>query len=234
MSQNQLRHIAFIMDGNRRWARNKGLPVFAGHKKGAEVLRDTILAAKDFGVDFVTVYAFSTENWRRGEKEVADLMNLLREYLNSGFNELDKQNVRILFIGERYMLAPDIVEKMQKIEDKSSNNDGITLCVALSYGSRAEIVSAIKCVSQKVKSGELNLDDIDEKCVSSHLYTKDIPDPDLLIRTSGEIRISNYLLWQLAYSEFYFTDTLWPDFSKDELETIINKYKKRERRYGKS
>lgn len=234
MSQSELRHIAFIMDGNRRWARNKGLPIFAGHKKGAEVLQNTILAARDLGVDFVTVYAFSTENWQRDKKEVNDLMNLLREYLSNGFNELEKQNVRIIFVGERYMLASDIVEKMRQIEDKSAHNDGITLCVALSYGSRAEIVSAVKNISEKVKSGELDINDINEMCISSHLYTKDIPDPDLLIRTSGEIRISNYLLWQLAYSEFYFTDTLWPDFSKEELELIMNKYKIRERRYGKS
>ena len=234
MSQSELRHIAFIMDGNRRWARNKGLPIVAGHKKGAEVLQNTILAARDLGVDFVTVYAFSTENWQRDKKEVNDLMNLLREYLSNGFNELEQQNVRIIFVGERYMLASDIVEKMRQIEDKSAHNDGITLCVALSYGSRAEIVSAVKNISEKIKTGELDIKDVNEKCISSHLYTKDIPDPDLLIRTSGEIRISNYLLWQLAYSEFYFTDTLWPDFSKEELELIMNRYKTRERRYGKS
>lgn len=234
MTVKNLQHIAFIMDGNRRWAKKRGLPAVVGHKKGAEVLIDTAKAVKSFGVKFMTVYAFSTENWQRDKEEVDGLMNLLRNYLDNSFKELEENNVKIVFIGERDMLAADIVAKMAKIEDKTRQNDGMTLCVALSYGGRQEIVAASKKIAKLVQGGSLKPENIDVSTFSSMLYTAEIPEPDLLIRTSGEQRISNYLLWQLAYSEMYFSQTLWPDFSKSELKDIIEIYNKRERRYGKS
>ncbi len=232
--ENTIQHIAFIMDGNRRWAKKNALPTIAGHKKGAETLINIVKAAKNEGIRYVTVYAFSTENWNRSQSEVDGLMNLLRNYLDNGFKELEKNNARIIFIGERDMLAEDIVAKMQIMEQRTAENNDITLCVALSYGSRQEIVAAARKLAALAQNGGLNVKDIDVEMFSGMLYTKDIPDPDLLIRTSGEMRISNYLLWQLSYSEFYFTDTLWPDFSEEELKMIIEEYKKRERRYGKS
>ncbi len=234
MTISNLQHIAFIMDGNRRWAKKRGLPAAMGHKKGAEVLIDTAKAVKNFGVKYMTVYAFSTENWQRDKEEVDALMNLLRNYLDNSFKELEENNVKIVFIGERDMLAADIVAKMTKIEDKTVENDGMTLCVALSYGGRQEITAAARKIAQLVQNGDLSLSDIDAETFASMLYTAGIPEPDLLIRTSGEQRISNYLLWQLAYSEMYFSPTLWPDFSKSELKDIIEIYNKRERRYGKS
>lgn len=230
----KLQHIAFIMDGNRRWAKARGLPIIAGHEKGAKTLTEVAKAAKDLGIKYITVYAFSTENWKREKSEVEGLMNLLRKYLKESFKELEENNARIMFIGERNMLASDIVADMEKIENRTAKNDGITLCVALSYGGRQEIVAATRKIAELAQNGGLNIKDIDEKKFSDMLYTKDLPDPDLLIRTSGEERISNFLLWQLSYSEFYFSDTLWPDFSKEELVKIIDDYKSRERRYGKS
>ena len=230
----KLQHIAFIMDGNRRWAKVRGLPIIAGHEKGAKTLTEVAKAAKDLGIKYITVYAFSTENWKREKSEVEGLMNLLRKYLKESFKELEENNARIMFIGERNMLASDIVADMEKIENRTAKNDGITLCVALSYGGRQEIVAATRKIAELAQNGGLNIKDIDEKKFSDMLYTKDLPDPDLLIRTSGEERISNFLLWQLSYSEFYFSDTLWPDFSKEELVKIIDEYKNRERRYGKS
>ncbi|MEE6207488.1 MAG: isoprenyl transferase [Alphaproteobacteria bacterium] len=234
MVTDNLKHIAFIMDGNRRWAKQRGLPIAMGHKKGAETLIEVAKAVKRLGVKYMTVYAFSTENWQREKSEVEALMNLLRHYLDTSFKELQENDVRIIFIGERYMLAPDIIEKMQKIEKDTENNQSVTLCVALSYGSRQEIVSAIRNIAEKVKDGTLDINDVNMQTVADNLYTKNIPDPDLLIRTSGEVRISNYLLWQLAYTEFYFSKTFWPDFSEAELQQIVTEFKDRERRYGKS
>lgn len=234
MTTDNLTHIAFIMDGNRRWAKKKGLPIAAGHKKGAETLIEIAKAAKKLGVKYMTVYAFSTENWQREKSEVDALMKLLRHYLDTGFKELQENDVKVKFIGERYMLEPDIIEKMAEIERNTVNNQSVTLCVALSYGSRQEIISAVRQIAQEVQQGLLQAQDIDMQTIGNHLYTQGIPDPDLLIRTSGEMRVSNYLLWQLAYTEFYFSETLWPDFSADELEQIITEYNNRERRYGKS
>ena len=234
MTTDNLTHIAFIMDGNRRWAKKKGLPVASGHKKGAETLIDIAKAAKKLGIKYMTVYAFSTENWQREKSEVDALMKLLRYYLDTGFKELQENDVKVKFIGERYMLEPDIIEKMAEIEANTVNNQSVTLCVALSYGSRQEIISAVRQIAQEVQQGLLQAQSIDMQTIGNHLYTQGIPDPDLLIRTSGEMRVSNYLLWQLAYTEFYFSDTLWPDFSADELEQIITEYSNRERRYGKS
>ena len=231
--ENSLEHIAIIMDGNGRWATKRGLPRSMGHKKGAEVVKEIVRAAADEGVKFLTLYAFSTENWQRSKDEVDTLMGLLRQYLKSDLQELQENNVCIKFIGESEMLDADIVSSMRKLEIDTAQNDGLTLCIALSYGSRQEIISAVKKTASLVKKGDISVDDIDIKMFSDMLYTKSIPDPDLLIRTSGEQRISNYLLWQIAYAELYFTKTLRPDFNKDELIAIINDYKTRERRYGK-
>ena len=232
--ENKLRHLAIIMDGNGRWATKRGLPRSMGHKKGAEVVKEITRAAGELGVEFLTLYAFSTENWNRSEDEVQTLMGLLRDYLKSDLKEVQKNNVRIRFIGEREMLDADIVQKMAEIESETLKNTGMTLCIALSYGSRQEIVNAVKKTAELVKEGDISLNDIDVKLFSDMLYTKDMPDPDLVVRTSGEQRISNYLLWQIAYSEFYFTDVLWPDFNKKLLEDIIAEFNKRERRYGKA
>lgn len=229
----KLKHIAIIMDGNGRWASKQGLPRSAGHKKGAETLQEIAKAVADMGVEYMTVYAFSTENWKRDKAEVDYLMNLLRQYLKSELKEIKDKGARIKVIGERDMLAPDIIEQINNLEKETLNNDKFTFCIALSYGSRAEILSAVRRTSSLVAKGDLHLDDIDENMFSNMLYTSGIPDPDIVIRTSGEQRISNYLLWQLAYSELFFTKTLWPDFTVNELKEIINDFNSRERRYGK-
>lgn len=228
------KHIAIIMDGNGRWAKRRGMPRQFGHKKGAENVINITRAMKESGIKYLTLYAFSTENWQRSEDEVAALMQLLRDYLDKELQEIMDNNVRIIFIGEREMLSDDIQQKMAYIEEKSLNNTALTLCIALSYGSRQEILSAVKKVVQLVQTGKCQIDAISQDLFSSLLYTHGIPDPDILIRTSGEQRVSNYLLWQIAYSEMFFTNTLWPDFSKEELMDIIEKFKNRERRYGKN
>ena len=231
---NKLEHLAIIMDGNGRWAARRGLTRSMGHRKGAEVVKEITRAAGELGIKYLTLYAFSTENWNRSEDEVKTLMGLLRDYLQSDLKEVQQNNVRIRFIGEREMLDADIVRKMAEIEADTLRNTGMTLCIALSYGSRQEIVNAVKKTAALVKEGDISLNDVDVKLFSDMLYTKDMPDPDLVIRTSGEQRISNYLLWQIAYSEFFFTDVLWPDFNKKLLEDIIKNFNMRERRYGKA
>ncbi|MFI3241281.1 MAG: polyprenyl diphosphate synthase [Alphaproteobacteria bacterium] len=234
MTNNNLKHVAIIMDGNRRWAKKHNKSVEAGHKKGAENIELIVDALANEGVGFVTLFAFSTENWGREKKEVDGLMSLLRHYLKEDVKKLADKGVKILFIGERYMLDDDIVKEMQKIESNTVNNDKITVCIALSYGSRHEIINATKKIAKLVKKDELAIEDIDFNVFSNALYTSNVPDPDILIRTSGERRISNYLLWQLAYAELFFTDTLWPDFGSQELLSIISLFNLRERRYGKS
>ena len=229
-----LKHLAIIMDGNRRWAKAKGLPVAMGHKKGAENVQKIVRAVADLGINCLTLYAFSTENWQREESEVDSLMDLLREYLKSELKEIQDNGVRIVFIGERQMLSADIVEQMNKIENDTRNNSKMTLCIALSYGSRQEILGAVRKIATLAQKGDISPAEIDDKMFSDMLYTKDIPDPDLLIRTGGDRRVSNYLLWQLAYSEFYFSPTQWPDFNKEELIRIIADFNSRERRYGKN
>ena len=228
-----LQHIAIIMDGNGRWAKKRGLPRSVWHKKGAETVKEITRAAGEMGVKYLTLYAFSTENWQRPAEEVETLMGLLREYLKSDLKELQENGVRIIFIGERSMLPADIVESMSKLEEETIGNDKMTLCVALSYGSRQEIVQAARKIAVLAKRGDIAPEDVDAKMFAGLLYTKDIPDPDLVIRTSGEQRVSNYLLWQIAYAEFYFTDVLWPDFDRRCLEDIIKNFNARERRYGK-
>ena len=231
---NKLEHLAIIMDGNGRWAARRGLPRSMGHRKGAEVVKEITRAAGELGIKYLTLYAFSTENWNRSEDEVKTLMGLLRDYLQSDLKEVQQNNVRIRFIGEREMLDADIARKMAEIEADTLRNTGMTLCIALSYGSRQEIVNAVKKTAALVKEGDISLNDVDVKLFSDMLYTKDMPDPDLVIRTSGEQRISNYLLWEIAYAEFFFTDVLWPDFNKKLLEDIIKNFNMRERRYGKA
>ena len=233
-TENSCTHVAIIMDGNGRWARKRGMPRTYGHRKGAENVVKITRSMKESGIRYLTLYAFSTENWQRSKDEVDALMQLLNEYLDKELKEIMDNNVRILFIGERNMLSPGIREKMAFLERESAQNTELTLCIALSYGSRQEIVAAVQRIAKKVADGELEISQITTDTVSDALYTKDIPDPDILIRTSGEKRISNYLLWQAAYTEFFFTDTLWPDFSKEELCEIIQAFKNRERRYGKN
>ncbi len=228
-----LQHIAIIMDGNGRWAKKRGLLRSVGHKKGAETVKEITRAAGEMGVKYLTLYAFSTENWQRPAEEVETLMGLLREYLKSDLKELQENGVRIIFIGERSMLPADIVESMSKLEEETAGNDKMTLCIALSYGSRQEIVQAARKIAALAKQGDIDPEEVDAKMFAGLLYTKDIPDPDLVIRTSGEQRVSNYLLWQIAYAEFYFTDVLWPDFDRKCLEDIIKNFNARERRYGK-
>ena len=229
----KLQHIAIIMDGNGRWATRRGLPRSLGHKQGAEVVQTITKAAAEKGIKYLTLYAFSTENWQRSEEEVSYLMDLLREYLKSDLREIKENEVRIRFIGEREMLDADIQKMMLNLEQETEHFDKMTLCIALSYGSRQEIISAVKRTASLVKNGDIRLEDVDIHLFSDMLYTKGIPDPDLLIRTSGEQRLSNYLLWQLAYSELAFTDVLWPDFTPENLQEIIDNFKTRERRYGK-
>lgn len=233
-TKNICRHIAIIMDGNGRWAKKRGMPRTLGHKKGAENVVKITRAMKESGVKYLTLYAFSTENWQRSKDEVDALMQLLNEYLDKELKEIMDNNVRIVFIGERYMLSDSIQAKMAFLEKESEKNTDLTLCIALSYGSRQEILSAVKKIAAKVKEGSIDISQITQDVFSEELYTKEIPDPDVLIRTSGEQRISNYLLWQSAYTELFFTNTLWPDFGKDELWDIINKFNHRERRYGKN
>ena len=233
-TKNICRHIAIIMDGNGRWAKKRGMPRTFGHKKGAENVVKITRAMKESGVKYLTLYAFSTENWQRSKDEVDALMQLLNEYLDKELKEIMDNNVRIVFIGERYMLSDSIQAKMAFLEKESEKNTDLTLCIALSYGSRQEILSAVKKIAAKVKEGSMDISQITQDVFSEELYTKEIPDPDVLIRTSGEQRNSNYLLWQSAYTELFFTNTLWPDFGKDELWDIINKFNQRERRYGKN
>jgi len=227
-------HIAIIMDGNGRWAQARGLPRIAGHKRGAEAVRKTVEAAAKAGVSYLTLFGFSSENWKRPEREVGDLMGLLRLYLKSEVNELKKNGIRLSVIGDRSRFDRDIVRMIEQAEAETAGGARLTLILALSYGGRYEIVSAARELAQKAAAGELDPGDIDEKTFASHLDTAGVPDPDLLIRTSGEQRISNFLLWQLAYTELVFTDVLWPDFGAADLAAAIDDFNSRERRYGAS
>ncbi len=224
--------VAIIMDGNGRWAKKRHMPRTYGHKVGADVLEQILEDADNIGIKYLTVYAFSTENWARPLEEVKVIMNLFRDYLNNSVDKCNKNNVRCKIIGERSRLAPDIVEAIINLEEKTKQNTGITFVIAINYGSRDEIIRSAKKIAIDAKEGKINPDDITEESFSSFLDTKDIPDPDLLIRTSGEERLSNFLMWQLAYTEFYFTDVAWPDFNKEELLKAIEKYSNRDRRYG--
>lgn len=226
------RHVGIIMDGNGRWAQARRLPRIAGHRQGAEAVRVAISAAVDLGVAYLTLFGFSAENWKRPRSEIADLMGLLRLYLRKEIDELDERGVRMRFIGQRDRLAPDIVELIDDAEAQTVNNSTLNLTVALSYGARQEIAAAARVLAEKAVAGELNPDEINEDALAGYLETAGVPDPDLIIRTSGEKRVSNFLLWQSAYAELIFVDTLWPDFSKADLEEAIDEYHRRERRYG--
>ena len=227
-------HVAIIMDGNGRWAKARGLPRIAGHRRGAESVRRAVTAAAELGISYLTLFGFSSENWKRPSDEISDLMGLLRHYLRGEIAELHKQSVRVVIIGDRARLAPDIVTLIDNAEQLTAANTRLTLIVALSYGGRDDIVQAARKLATAVAAGRLEAKDIDEMRLSSALFTAGIPDPDLLIRTSGEQRISNFLLWQLAYTELVFIETLWPDFGRADLERAINDFHGRERRYGAS
>jgi len=227
------RHVAIIMDGNGRWAQQRRLPRIEGHRAGAESVRAIVRACGELGIDYLTVYALSSENWNRPRAEVAALMHLLEFYLQREIPELNKNNVRLAAIGRIHELPGSAQKQLQKSIEALSKNTGLTLILSLSYGSRAKIVDAVRSIAQEVKAGRLDVADIEEKVISQHLYTRGIPDPDLLIRTSGEMRVSNFLLWQISYAEIYVTETLWPDFRKPELIKAIEDYGKRHRRFGR-
>lgn len=228
-------HIAFIMDGNGRWAQQRGLPRLSGHQKGVDALSEVIKACGDLGVKYATFYAFSSENWQRPQDEVSGLMGLFRKYFDTQIDKLHKEGIRIHFIGNRSAdggLPEDIRARMDKAEALTADNDRLHVCICLNYGGRQELTYAAKALAEKVASGEIEADKINEDMLASHLFTKDIPDPDLCIRTSGEQRLSNFLPWQLAYAEFAFTPCYWPDFSADELRKIVADFGNRERRFG--
>jgi undecaprenyl diphosphate synthase len=227
-------HVAIIMDGNGRWAKARGLPRTVGHQRGAEAVRRTVRGAAELGIGYLTLFGFSSENWKRPAAEIDDLMGLLRLYLRGEIAELDRNGVRLRVVGERERLGPEIVRLIEDAEERTRSNVRLNLTVALSYGGRAEIARAARLIAAAVKAGELAVEDIDETCFARYLLTAGIPDPDLLIRTSGEQRISNFLLWQSAYTELLFLDRLWPDFSKDDLEDAVREFSRRDRRYGAS
>ncbi len=228
-----LKHIAVIMDGNRRWAKQKGLPSAFGHKKGVDALKTVMRACDDFGVKYLTVYAFSTENWNRKPEEVDFLMDLLGQTLKNELQEMHENNVVINFLGDLTKLSPKLQEILSHSVEVTKNNSGVRLQIAFNYGARDEILHAVKDIVSCVKNGSLSPEDISVDTISQALYTKNIPDPDLLIRTGGDMRVSNYLLWQIAYSEFYVTKMLWPDFDKQALSDAIEEFHSRQRRYGK-
>ena len=226
------RHIAIIMDGNGRWAKSRGLPRTAGHKKGADSLRTILNACRESGVQFLTIYAFSSENWKRPSDEISDLMQLLRLYLQQELDSMHENQVRMRFIGDLTQLDTDLRGMVKEAMEMTSRNHAFNLTVALSYGSRQEIVRSVRKLAADVQAGVLKVEDISEEIVTSVLDTTGIPDPDLLIRTGGEQRLSNFLLWQSAYTEFYFTPVLWPDFDRAHFTEALEEYAKRERRYG--
>lgn len=225
-------HIAIIMDGNGRWAKNRFLPRAAGHKAGVETIREIVKECSRLGVRYLTLYAFSTENWKRPKLEVDTLMNLLSTYLKNEISELHKNNVKLTAIGDTTALPSTCKRELKSAMELTKNNTGVNLNLALNYGSRSDMQNAIIDIVKDCKSGKIDIEDIDEDAIKNYLSTKSIPDPDLMIRTSGEQRLSNFLLWELAYSEFYFTDVHWPDFNKFELQKAIYVYQNRDRRFG--
>jgi undecaprenyl diphosphate synthase len=227
-------HVAVIMDGNGRWATARGLPRIAGHRTGAEAVRRTVKAAAELGIAYLTLFGFSSENWKRPLPEIDGLMGLLRHYLRGEIAELHRNGVRLRVIGQRARLAADIVTLIENGEALTRDNTGLQLIIALSYGGRDEIAGAARALARQAAQGALDPEAIDEMLIGDHLLTTGIPDPDLVIRTSGEQRISNFLLWQTAYAEFSFTDTLWPDFAKSDLEKAVRDFHGRDRRYGAS
>ena len=226
------RHIAIIMDGNRRWAKAQGKSASYGHKEGAKTLEKIVRYANKIGLEYITVYAFSTENWKRAEEEVKALMMLLQSYLDDYSKRADTENIRVKVLGDISALTPGMQKSINKCMERTKDNTGVTFNIALNYGGRDEIIKAIKEIAKEVKDGKIDIEDITEEMVSNNLYTKDEPDPDLMIRTSGELRLSNFLPWQLVYSEFLFIDKNWPDFTEEDLDNAIEEYQKRTRKFG--
>ena len=225
-------HIGIIMDGNGRWAKKRGLPRSFGHREGAKTLEKITRFAGNIGIRYITYYAFSTENWRRPSKEVESLMKLMTMYLDDYERLLGGEDIRIRIIGKREGLSDEILEKINIVETATENNSKITMNIALNYGGREDIVNAVRQIAAKVENGEISADSISEEDIQKHLYTHYMPDPDLIIRPSGELRLSNFLMWQSAYSEFWFSDINWPDFTKDDFLKAISDFQKRNRRYG--
>ena len=230
--ENLPKHIAIIMDGNRRWAKSRGKPASFGHREGAKTLEKIVRYANKIGVKHITVYAFSTENWKRTEEEVKSLMMLFQSYLDDYAKRADTENIKVKIVGNREGLSERMKSSIEKCMERTKNNTGIVFNIALNYGGRDELLNAIKEIAEDVKENKTNIDDIDEEMISNHLYTKGQPDPDLLIRTSGELRLSNFLPWQLVYSEFIFVDKNWPDFSEEDLDLAIEEYQRRNRKFG--
>lgn len=226
-------HVAIIMDGNGRWAKKRFLPRLAGHKAGVKSLKKIIKYSSNIGIDYLTVYAFSTENWKRPKDEVSGIIELLFDAILQYIDELIEENVIIKTIGDKSNLSTDILNLFSEVEKKTENNTGMQFNIAFNYGSRNEIIHSVKKIAQLCIDKEISIDDIDENLIESNLYTESIPNPDFVIRTSGEIRLSNFLLWQISYSELYFTDTYWPDFNESEYVKALNEYQNRKRRYGK-
>ncbi|MBR4832443.1 MAG: isoprenyl transferase, partial [Butyrivibrio sp.] len=225
-------HVAIILDGNGRWAKAKGMPRNYGHMQGAKAVEDILVDARDLGIKYLTVYAFSTENWSRPEAEVSALMTILRNYLKTSIKKSMKNNVRCRVIGDRSALSEDIRKAIEELEVATAGNTGLTFTIAINYGSRDEITRSVKKIAQKVKDGEVAPEEITEEMIASNLDTDFLPDPDLLIRTCNEQRVSNFLLWQLAYTEFYYTPVAWPDFNKEELIKAVEAYGMRNRKFG--
>jgi undecaprenyl diphosphate synthase len=225
-------HIAIIMDGNGRWAKERHLPRVEGHRNGVESVRATVRACGEIGVKYLTLYAFSVENWNRPKDEVDTLMKYLARYLKNEIGELNRNNVKLEVIGQIYRLPEFVQEQLKKTQAALAKNNGLTLILALSYGGRTEIIEAVRSIAEKVKQGKLEPAEINEQVIAQHLYTRHLPDPDLLIRTSGEMRVSNFLLWQISYSELVVMPTLWPDFRKPQLYAAIEEYARRHRRFG--
>ncbi len=233
VEKTSLKHIAIIMDGNRRWAREKFLPAPAGHSEGVKALKKTVTFAQDIGIKIITVYAFSTENWQRKQEEVDFIMQLLAKTIANEISELFEKNVKMKFIGDLTRFTPELRKIFADAENKTKDNTGLLLQIAVNYGARDEIKNAVKQIATEIRNGVLSPEEITEDTISQRLYTKNIQDPDLLIRTGGEMRVSNYLLWQIAYSEFYVTDTFWPEFDAKALSLAIKEFGKRDRRFGK-
>ena len=225
-------HIAIIMDGNRRWAKQRKLDPRLGHKKGAEVLEKMVKYCNKIGIKYLTVYAFSTENWKRSKEEVGALMLLLQNYLDDFSKRADTDNIRIKMLGDREGLSQGLLKSLDNAVERTKNNTGVTFNVAFNYGGRDEIVKAVRKIAENIKQNKIDIENIDETLISDNLYTAGMPEPDLMIRTSGEIRLSNFLPWQLVYSEFYFTEKLWPDFTEDDLNEAIDEYNRRNRKFG--
>ena len=226
-------HVAIIMDGNGRWAKKRFLSRIKGHEKGSETVRTIVRSCREIGIPYLTLYAFSTENWQRPQSEIVALMALLKKFLESEQKEMLENNIRLNAIGQIERLPEDVQQALHKVMMLTKKSEGMVLTLALSYGGRTEIIKMVKEIAIKTKDGIIDANSITSELISEHLYTKEIPDPDLLIRTSGEMRISNFLLWQIAYTEIYVTDSLWPDFSADEFVRILKDYQRRERRFGK-